>query len=273
MSSAGGRTIRPSPASHRLAVALNSAIEASPGPVTSVRVPARRRAERFATSTRPSCGARSESCWYASSSPDSSISIRVAAASTRSAPAPSALSRARHHGIAGDLLELGDDQRERAYQLRERHRRLRDHAEVRLPADEERRDDQDRDHLDHVVVAGREEAEVPAHGDDALQVLDHGVDARQEPLADPVLAAQERHGLRVLAQVHQLRAEARLAVALAVVEPEQRPPEHEREPRAERGVADRHREEQRVDRPHHPREGDDGERAVQEHEQQGQRRG
>jgi hypothetical protein len=60
-------------------------------------------------------------------------------------------------------LELRHDQRERADQVRERHRRLRDHAELDLAADEQRPDDQRRDDLDQVVVARVKNAEVAVH--------------------------------------------------------------------------------------------------------------
>ena len=89
-----------------------------------------------------------------------------------------------HGGERRDGLELGDDQRERAEQQREGHRRLGDDAELHLAADEQRRDDQHRDDLDQVVVAGGEEAEVAVHGDDAPEVADQRVDPAEQPAAE-----------------------------------------------------------------------------------------
>ena len=56
-------------------------------------------------------------------------------------------------------------------------------------------------------------------------LADELVDAPQQAHAQPPLAAQQRHRLGVLAHVHEVGAEARLAVGLRVVEPDQRAPE------------------------------------------------
>jgi hypothetical protein len=78
-------------------------------------------------------------------------------------------------------LELRHHQREGAEQRRERHGRLRDRAERHVAAHEHWRHDQRRDDLDHVVVAGGEEAHVAGDGDDESLVLDQGSDLAKQP--------------------------------------------------------------------------------------------
>ena len=58
-----------------------------------------------------------------------------------------------HGGERGDGLGITDDQREGAEQVGEGHRRLGDHTELDLAADEERGHDERRDDLIEVVVA------------------------------------------------------------------------------------------------------------------------
>ena len=60
----------------------------------------------------------------------------------------------------GDRGELVDDHRKCAEQLAESHRRLGDDTELDFASDEPWRDQENRDDLDQVVVAGREEAEI-----------------------------------------------------------------------------------------------------------------
>jgi hypothetical protein len=84
-------------------------------------------------------------------------------------------------------------------QVHECHGRLRDYAERRFAANEERRDDEGRDDLDEIVVAGGEEPEVAVHCDGALHVLDQLVDATRQARAEAAFALQHDHRLCVVA--------------------------------------------------------------------------
>ena len=162
---------------HRPAVARNSAIDASSSPLTSVRVPTARRAERLAISRRSSCGDRSESCRYSSSSPDSSISIRAATVSSRSTPSPSALSRATtaaYDEIDWNWVTISENAPSRCENAiadwvitpNSAWPWMNSGATIRTGMI-----------WIMIVVAGGEEAEVAIDGDDAPEVADQLVDA------------------------------------------------------------------------------------------------
>ena len=103
---------------------------------------------------------------------------------------------------------LIDNQRERAEQLVEGHRRLRDDTEFHLPANKHRRHDQCRDDLDQVVVPSREEAQVAVHRDDSPKVVRQAIDTSQKAGRQSAFPPQEGNRLGVLADVDQVRAES-----------------------------------------------------------------
>ena len=176
-------------------------------------------------------------------------------------------------GERGDRPELVDDERECPEELGEGHRRLRDHAELDLPANEPRRDDQGGDDLDQISVARCEEAQVSIHRRDPPEVRHQLVDPAQQPHPEPVFAMEQRDRFGVLADMDQGGSEIRLPIGLPVVQPDERPAQQDRRQRAQRRVADGDDEEQRADRPEHARERDGRQDRVQEDEGERQRGG
>ena len=94
---------------------------------------------------------------------------------------------------------------------------LGDDTELSLPLDEQRGDDQGRNDLDHVVVAGGKESEVAVHQDDALEIRRQILETLEQLIFQPGLASQERDGVGVLADMDQARAKVRFLVELVVV--------------------------------------------------------
>ena len=115
-------------------------------------------------------------------------------------------------------MKLGHDQRERAHQHGKRHGGLRHDAEFDPPLNEQGRHQQHRYDLDHVVVAGGEEAEVAVDADDDAEIGDQILELPHQAGLDPALVMQQRDGFGPLAHMNQARAEHGLLVELLVVE-------------------------------------------------------
>ena len=87
----------------------------------------------------------------------------------------------RHNGSEGrKRLELVDDEGKGGHRCRERARRLGDYAKFDLAGDVCGGHDQNRDDLDHPVVAGREEADVSVDGDDGAAIGDRLIKSAEQ---------------------------------------------------------------------------------------------
>ena len=90
-------------------------------------------------------------------------------------------------------LELGDDEGKGGHRRRERAGRLGDYAKFDFTGDVCGDHDQNRDDLDHPVVAGREEADIPVDRDDCATVGDQLVESAEQSSRLRVLLARQQN--------------------------------------------------------------------------------
>ena len=220
-----GRRMRPSPAVHTPAVAMKSAFPAlGSGPSDKNAGPERDRCRKLLKQEPVVCWRGKSQTFICQRR------VRLDHLDRR---------RSRFRGIDGlrhrvqplhdrgegrKRLELVDDEGKGGHRCRERAGRLGDYAEFDLAGDVCGGHDQYRDDLDHPVVAGREEADIPVDGDDCATVGDQLVELAEQSSRLRVLLARQQNRLRVFLHVNKSGAKARLFVQLIVVQFDERPP-------------------------------------------------
>mmetsp|Transcript_11132 Transcript_11132/g.26420 ORF Transcript_11132/g.26420 Transcript_11132/m.26420 type:complete len:367 (-) Transcript_11132:513-1613(-) len=167
-------------------------------------------------------------------------------------------------GKSGKRLELEDDERHVAEDVAEGRGALVHDAKLDLSLEVERGHDGGGEQLDEKPVEGREELQVPARDQEGAVVLHEALDAREQQLLLLRLASVKGDALGVLPDADKAVPEVGLSGLLIEVEPDERPPEVERDDGSTECVARERDEERGVDRKKNAREGDEVHHRVEE---------